>query len=89
MSIDLKAVTQLPTKSGHFGPYGGRFVSETLMAALDDLSELYERLSQDPEFQAEYDHDLAHYVGRPSPLYFAERLTKHVGGAKIYLQKFI
>ena len=87
MSIDLKAVTQLPTKSGHFGPYGGRFVSETLMAALDDLSELYERLSQDPEFQAEYDHDLAHYVGRPSPLYFAERLTKHVGGAKIYLKR--
>jgi len=87
VSIDLKAVTQLPTKSGHFGPYGGRFVSETLMAALDDLSELYERLSQDPEFQAEYDHDLAHYVGRPSPLYFAERLTKHVGGAKIYLKR--
>ncbi len=87
MSIDLKAVTQLPTKSGHFGPYGGRFVSETLMSALDDLSELYERLSQDPEFQAEYDHDLAHYVGRPSPLYFAERLTKHVGGAKIYLKR--
>ncbi len=87
MSIDLKAVTQLPTKSGHFGPYGGRFVSETLMAALDDLSELYERLSQDPDFQAEYDHDLAHYVGRPSPLYFAERLTKHVGGAKIYLKR--
>ena len=87
MSIDLKAVTQLPTKSGHFGPYGGRFVSETLMSALDDLSELYERLSQDPEFQAEYDYDLAHYVGRPSPLYFAERLTKHVGGAKIYLKR--
>ncbi|OUR67713.1 tryptophan synthase subunit beta [Bermanella sp. 47_1433_sub80_T6] len=85
--MDLKAVTQLPTKSGHFGPYGGRFVSETLMSALDDLSELYERLSQDPEFQAEYDHDLAHYVGRPSPLYFAERLTKHVGGAKIYLKR--
>jgi len=87
VSIDLKAVTQLPTKSGHFGPYGGRFVSETLMAALDDLSELYERLSQDPDFQSEYDHDLAHYVGRPSPLYFAERLTKHVGGAKIYLKR--
>ncbi len=84
---DLKAVTQLPTKSGHFGPYGGRFVSETLMAALDDLTELYDRLSQDPEFQAEYDKDLAHYVGRPSPLYFAERLTREVGGAKIYLKR--
>lgn len=84
---DLKAVTELPTKTGHFGPYGGRFVSETLMSALDDLSELYERLSKDPEFQAEYDYDLAHYVGRPSPLYFAERLTQHVGGAKIYLKR--
>ena len=85
--IDLKAVTQLPTESGHFGPYGGRFVSETLMSALDDLSELYERLSKDPAFQKEYDEDLAHYVGRPSPLYFAERLTEQVGGAKIYLKR--
>ncbi|WP_283787976.1 tryptophan synthase subunit beta [Bermanella sp. WJH001] len=77
----------LPTKTGHFGPYGGRFVSETLMAALDDLTELYDRLSQDPEFQKEYDYDLAHYVGRPSPLYFAERLTEKAGGAKIYLKR--
>ena len=86
-AIDLKAVTMLPTKTGHFGPYGGRFVSETLMAALDDLTELYDRLSQDPEFQKEYDYDLAHYVGRPSPLYFAERLTEKAGGAKIYLKR--
>ena len=85
--IDLKAVTQLPTESGHFGPYGGRFVSETLMAALDDLTELYDRLSKDPAFQKEYDEDLAHYVGRPSPLYFAERLTEKAGGAKIYLKR--
>ncbi len=85
--IDLKAVTQLPTKSGHFGPYGGRFVSETLMSALDDLTELYDRLSKDPAFQKEYDEDLAHYVGRPSPLYFAQRLTEQVGGAKIYLKR--
>lgn len=84
---DLKAVTELPTETGHFGPYGGRFVSETLMAALDDLSDLYERLSKDPSFQEEYDQDLAHYVGRPSPLYFAERLTEKVGGAKIYLKR--
>ncbi len=83
----LKAATELPTKTGHFGPYGGRFVSETLMAALDDLSDLYERLSKDPAFQEEYDRDLAHYVGRPSPLYFAERLTEQVGGAKIYLKR--
>ena len=86
-AIDLKAVTMLPTKTGHFGPYGGRFVSETLMAALDDLTELYDRLSQDPDFQKEYDYDLAHYVGRPSPLYFAERLTEKAGGAKIYLKR--
>ncbi|NVK39592.1 MAG: tryptophan synthase subunit beta [Gammaproteobacteria bacterium] len=86
-NVDLKAVTELPTETGHFGPYGGRFVSETLMAALDDLTELYERLSKDPAFQAEYDKDLAHYVGRPSPLYFAERLTEKAGGAKIYLKR--
>jgi tryptophan synthase beta chain len=84
---DLKAVSELPTQSGHFGPYGGRFVSETLMSALDDLTELYDRLSKDPAFQEEYDQDLAHYVGRPSPLYFAERLTKKAGGAKIYLKR--
>jgi tryptophan synthase beta chain len=85
--IDLEAVSQLPSKSGHFGQYGGRFVSETLMSALDDLTELYDRLSNDPAFQEEYDRDLAHYVGRPSPLYFAERLTEKVGGAKIYLKR--
>lgn len=85
--IDLKAVTQLPNETGHFGQYGGRFVSETLMSALDDLTELYERLSKDQAFQAEYDKDLAHYVGRPSPLYFAERLTEKAGGAKIYLKR--
>jgi len=85
--VDLKAVTELPNENGHFGIYGGRFVSETLMSALDDLTELYERLSKDPKFQEEYDQDLAHYVGRPSPLYFAERLTEKVGGAKIYLKR--
>lgn len=77
----------LPDARGHFGIYGGRFVSETLSAALDELEELYSRLSKDPNFQAEFDNDLAHYVGRPSPLYFAEQLTKHCGGAKIYLKR--
>ncbi len=77
----------LPDASGHFGIYGGRFVSETLSAALDELEGLYDRLSKDPDFQAEFDNDLAHYVGRPSPLYFAEQLTKHCGGAKIYLKR--
>jgi tryptophan synthase beta chain len=85
--IDLEAVSQLPSKTGHFGQYGGRFVSETLMSALDDLTQLNDRLSKDPAFQEEYDRDLAHYVGRPSPLYFAERLTEKVGGAKIYLKR--
>lgn len=81
---DFSAV---PDARGHFGPYGGRFVSETLMEALDDLEKLYRTLSEDPAFQAEFDHDLAHYVGRPSPLYLAERLTAKVGGAQIYLKR--
>ncbi|GGD08650.1 tryptophan synthase subunit beta [Halopseudomonas salina] len=79
--------TAIPDARGHFGPYGGRFVSETLMDALEELENLYERLSVDPDFQAEFDHDLAHYVGRPSPLYLAERLTARVGGAQIYLKR--
>ncbi len=86
-TTDLAALMQLPDERGHFGPYGGRFVSETLMGALKDLEQVYERLSADADFQKEFDYDLAHYVGRPSPLYFAERLTKEVGGAKIYLKR--
>ncbi len=84
---DLAALMQLPDERGHFGPYGGRFVSETLMGALKELESVYEKLSRDPEFQKEFDRDLAHYVGRPSPLYLAERLTAQVGGAKIYLKR--
>lgn len=76
-----------PDSFGNFGPYGGRFVSETLMAALDELEEIYQRLWRDPEFQATFDKDLAHYVGRPSPLYFAERWTEKVGGANLYLKR--
>jgi len=82
--IDFAAV---PDQRGHFGPYGGRFVSETLMDALEELETLYNRLSADPDFQAEFDHDLAHYVGRPSPLYLAERLSDKVGGARIWLKR--
>ena len=78
---------QLPDENGHFGQFGGRFVSETLMGALEELEEVYKKLSKDPDFQEEFDKDLAHYVGRPSPLYFAERLTEKVGGAKIYLKR--
>ncbi|PAU88867.1 tryptophan synthase subunit beta [Pseudomonas sp. WN033] len=82
--IDYAAV---PDARGHFGPYGGRFVSETLMDALEDLEALYRQLSVDPAFQAEFDRDLAHYVGRPSPLYLAERLTAKLGGAQIWLKR--
>ena len=77
----------LPDASGHFGPYGGRFVAETLMEPLDELTAAYERLKNDAEFQAEYDKDLADYVGRPSPLYFAERWSEILGGAKVYLKR--
>lgn len=77
----------LPDEKGHFGQYGGRFVAETLMHALDELQDTYARLKLDPGFQREFDQDLAHYVGRPSPLYFAKRLTEEVGGAQIYLKR--
>lgn len=79
--------SSFPSSDGHFGPYGGRFVSETLIYALDELKEIYTRLKDDPSFQAEFDKDLAHYVGRPSPLYLAERWTKELGGAQIYLKR--
>lgn len=80
-------LTRLPDARGHFGPYGGRFVSETLSFALEDLSRTYDRLRQDPAFQAEFDHDLAHYVGRPSPLYHARRWSQQLGGAQIWLKR--
>jgi tryptophan synthase beta chain len=76
-----------PDASGHFGPYGGVFVGETLIAAVEELAEVYEKLSADSKFWAEYDSELKHYVGRPSPLYFAERLTAAAGGAKLYLKR--
>lgn len=79
--------TAVPDVNGHFGPYGGRFVSETLMHALDELQEIYARVKDDPDFQEEFDQDLAHYVGRPSPLYFAKRWTEEVGGAQLYLKR--
>lgn len=76
-----------PTQSGHFGPYGGRFVAETLTHALDELERLYNKVKSDAEFQRELGEDLTHYVGRPTSLYFAARLTQHLGGAKIYLKR--
>ena len=78
---------QFPDARGHFGPYGGRFVAETLMEPLRELEEAYTRLKNDPAFLAELDNDYAHYVGRPSPLYKAERLTKAWGGATIWLKR--
>ncbi|MGB5180310.1 MAG: tryptophan synthase subunit beta [Gammaproteobacteria bacterium] len=77
----------LPDERGHFGPYGGQFVAETLMRPLDELNAAYRKYSQDPAFQAELDRDLASFVGRPSPLYFAERWSKQAGGARIYLKR--
>ncbi|MEJ2442350.1 MAG: tryptophan synthase subunit beta [Exilibacterium sp.] len=79
--------SRVPDARGHFGPYGGKFVSETLMAALEDLENIYLRLKDDPGFQADFDRDLAHYVGRPSPLYHAERWSRELGGAQIYLKR--
>ncbi len=76
-----------PDERGHFGIYGGRFVAETLMPLILDLERAYNEAKGDPSFQAEMDRHLATYVGRPSPLYFAERLTQHCGGAKIYFKR--
>src|SRR5580692_3338403 len=87
-SIAVKnAAEKLPDAQGHFGPYGGRFVPETLMHPLKELEEEYFRAQHDPEFQRELQYYLKEFVGRPTPLYFAERLTKDLGGAKIYLKR--
>ncbi len=74
----------LPDAHGHFGPYGGTFVAETLSHALDELRDAYARYQHDPEFIKEYEYELKHFVGRPSPIYHARRLTEHCGGAQIY-----
>src|SRR3984957_17171851 len=76
-----------PNERGRFGIYGGRFVPETLMPLILLLEKAYEEAKADPAFKAELTHLLKHYVGRPSPLYFAERLTEHLGGAKIYFKR--
>ncbi|ODS92397.1 MAG: tryptophan synthase subunit beta [Devosia sp. SCN 66-27] len=76
-----------PDEQGRFGLYGGRFVAETLMPLILDLEKAYRAAQADPEFQAQIKHLATHYVGRPSPLYFAERLTEHLGGAKVYLKR--
>jgi tryptophan synthase beta chain len=81
------AAETLPDDQGHFGAYGGRFVPETLMHPLKELEEEYFRAQQDPEFQRELSYYLTEFVGRPTPLYLAERLTRDLGGAKIYLKR--
>ena len=83
----MNAFATLPDARGHFGPYGGMFVPETLMSALEDLTAEYERAKIDPGFQKELDGLLRDFAGRPTPLYFAERLTRQLGGAKIYLKR--
>jgi len=77
----------LPDAFGHFGQFGGSFVAETLVEALDELKEMYDKFKDDPEFLAEFHYDLKHFVGRPSPIYYAERLTNKIGGAKIFLKR--
>ena len=79
--------TQFPDQNGHFGIHGGRFVSETLMAALEELENIYNSAKADPEFWKAFQDDLVNYVGRPTPLYFAKRLTEETGGAKIFLKR--
>ena len=80
-------LNDLPNSEGFFGEYGGKFVPETLMYALQQLEETYENLKRDPSFLKTFNHDLNQFVGRPSPLYFAERLTQHYGGPKIWLKR--
>ena len=78
---------QQPDSSGHFGPYGGTFVAETLVHALDELRSAYQRYQHDPQFIAEFKYELEHFVGRPSPVYHAARMSRELGGAQIYLKR--
>ena len=84
---DVKDFNQYPDASGHFGIHGGRFVSETLMAALEQLEHIYNTAKADPEFWKAFQDDLVNYVGRPTPLYHAKRLSDDMGGAQIYLKR--
>jgi len=84
---ELSQLCDLPDERGHFGPYGGVFVAETLISALDELKAQYARYRVDPEFVAEFERELKHYVGRPSPVYHARRWSQQVGGAQIWLKR--
>jgi len=83
----MSAPYAFPDAKGHFGPYGGVFVAETLIPALEELKAAYAAAQQDPEFRAEFEYELKHYVGRPSPIYHAKRLSETLGGAQIYLKR--
>src|SRR5437879_9101927 len=85
-SITMKPY-DLPDAQGHFGPYGGTFVAETLMHALQQLRDAYQQCRSDPQFQRELQDELEHYVGRPSPIYHARRWSQELGGAQIYLKR--
>jgi len=87
MKESIDDYNQYPDSKGHFGRFGGIFVAETLMGPLRELREAYEKYSKDPDFWAEYDYDLKHFVGRPSPLFYATRLTRKNGGAQIWLKR--
>ena len=87
IEINPELYAQVPDAHGRFGPYGGKFVAETLMFALAELEDLYNELKDDPDFLREFDLDLAHYVGRPSPLYEASRWSDMIGGGRIYLKR--
>lgn len=78
---------QQPDNKGFYGNFGGQFVPETLMYAVKELTQIYEEAKNDPEFQTTLDYYLKQYVGRETPLYYADNLTKHLGGAKIYLKR--
>jgi tryptophan synthase beta chain len=86
-SIIESALTALPDAGGHFGPYGGRYVPEVLMSPLEELEKIYADARQDPQFHEELDHLLRTYAGRPTPLYFAKRLSEELGGARLYLKR--
>ena len=83
----MESNNNLPDKNGFFGEYGGKFVPETLMYALDELENTYNKLKDSNEFKKQFYKDLSEFVGRPSPLYFAERLTKHYGTGSIWLKR--
>ncbi len=87
MSKDNNDYYSMPDERGHFGIYGGKFVAETLMEPIEELRQAYEKVKIDKDFQAAFDKDLADYVGRPSPLYHAERWSRELGGAQIYLKR--